>query len=279
MLETPAREAHEPGSCPSIIKQPILSLPGGEMDEDLAEPADITTALTELTALLLEAEDVEAALHHLARVAVAVIPDGPSCGIAIIRGGKPEIGIYHGEVPRPVAEAQYIIGDGPGLEAIATRSPVVVQNLADEQRWANFRAAALAAGVHGLYAHPLEARGELLGVLNLYAHEPGMFPEVTQRIAVQFVEPAALLLSGVLRRISQQELIAGLRQGMASRAVIDQAIGILMARHRCSPEQALARLRKMSNDSNVKLRDLAARLVAAVATGSWAQPESRDDRR
>jgi hypothetical protein len=135
---------------------------------------------------------------------------------------------------------------------------------------------ALAAGVHGVYAHPLQARGELLGVLNLYAHEPNLFTDSTQRIAVQFVEPAALLLSGVLRRIGQDELITELRRGMSSRAVIDQAIGIVMGRHRCRPDQALARLRKMSNDRNIKLRELAASMVDAVAAADAAPPGTRD---
>jgi len=97
-----------------------------------------------------------------------------------------------------------------------------------------------------------------------------MFPEAAQRIARLFVEPATLLLSGVLRRISQDELIAALRQGMSSRAVIDQAAGIIMARYRCGPGQALTRLRKMSNDRNTKLRDLAASIVEAVAAADPA---------
>lgn len=76
----------------------------------------------------------------------------------------------------------------------------------------------------------------------------------------------------MLRRISQGELIAALRHGMSSRAVIDQAAGILMARYRCGPDQALARLRKMSNDRNIKLRDVAASIVDAVAAGNTARP-------
>lgn len=242
------------------------------MSEDVTDQAGIASGLTELTVLLLETEDVKQALGHLARMAVVVIPDGPSCGIAMIQGGEPRIVVYSGHVPHSVAEAQYVSGSGPSLEALRTRSPVIVQDLSAEQRWPEFRDAALNAGVHGIYSHPLQARGELLGVLNLYAHQPGMFPEAVQRIAQLFVEPAALLLSGVLRRISQDELITALRQSMSSRAVIDQAAGIIMARYRCGPDQALARLRKMSNDRNIKLRDLAASIVEAVATANPARP-------
>jgi hypothetical protein len=88
-----------------------------------------------------------------------------------------------------------------------------------------------------------------------------------ERIAKQFVDPAALLLSGVLRRLSQAELIAHLNAALASRAVIDQAIGIVMARRGCKADEAFAVLRRISNDRNVKLRDVAAAIAEAVAAG------------
>lgn len=126
---------------------------------------------------------------------------------------------------------------------------------------------ALAAGAHGVLAYPLEVDGRMAGVLNLYAHERNLFPEPVQRIAKQFVDPAALILVGVLRRLSQDDLIAQLNAALASRAVIDQAIGIIMARHACSAADAFGVLRRMSNDRNVKLRDLAKTMTEAAASG------------
>jgi hypothetical protein len=135
-----------------------------------------------------------------------------------------------------------------------------------------FPPVALAAGAHGVLAHPLEAEGRVIGVLNLYAHERDLFPEPVQRIAKQFVDPAALLLSGVLQRLTQAEIIARLTAALGSRAVIDQAIGIIMARRACSAEEAFAVLRRMSNDRNVKLRDVAAALTEAATTGKRNVP-------
>ncbi|MBV9855005.1 MAG: GAF and ANTAR domain-containing protein [Streptosporangiaceae bacterium] len=231
------------------------------------EEPETTPGLTELAALLLSVENVEEALRHLARMAVVVIPDGPSCGITVLRDGRFTTVVYSGSIPASVDEAQYEHGDGPCLEAMRTGSPVVVQDLASEKRWDGFPAVALAAGAHGVYAHPLEAAGKVLGALNLYAHEPDLFPEPVQRIAMHFVEPAAVLLSGVLRQIGQARLIDELRSGMSSRAVIDQAIGIIMAQRHCGPREALAMLRRISNDRNVKLREVAAGVVQAVAAG------------
>jgi transcriptional regulator with GAF, ATPase, and Fis domain len=234
-----------------------------------ADAPDTTTGLTELAALLLAAEDVDEALHHLARMAVVVVPDGPSCGITIAEGNQFRTVVYSGSVPAAVDDAQYQRADGPCLEAFRTGVPVVVQDLAaeDQGRWDGFPPVALAAGAHGVLAYPLEVGGQVAGVLNLYAHERNLFPEPVQRIAKQFVDPAALILSGVLRRLSQDELITQLHAALASRAVIDQAIGIIMARRACSAAEAFIVLRRMSNDRNVKVRYLAEAITQATATG------------
>lgn len=242
------------------------------MEQRLRQTADVATSLTELAALLLTVEDVEEALRHLARMAVVVIPDGPSCGITVVRDGKYTTAVYSGAIPASVHEAQYEYGEGPCLEAMRTREPVIAQDLAGERRWAGFTSAALSAGAHGVYAHPLQIGDEVLGALSLYAHERNMFPRAVQRVAEQFVEPAAVLLRGVLHRLSQAELIDQLRAGLLSRAVIDQAIGIVMAQRRCGPGEAIDVLRKLSNDRNVKLRHVAADLVSSLAGDSREAP-------
>lgn len=233
------------------------------MSEHGPRAGEITTSLTELGALLLSVESTEEALAHLARMAVVVIPDGPSCGITVPRDGRYITVVYAGSVPAAVDEVQYERDDGPCLEVLRTGLPVVVQDLATEpaDRWGGFCSPALAAGAHGVYAEPLRVGDEVVGVLNLYAHERNLFPQPVREIAAQFVPPAALLLGGVLQRLSQAEMIAQLRAALTSRAVIDQAIGIVMAHQRCKPEEALGVLRRMSNDRNVKLREVAAELV------------------
>ena len=257
----PACKGHGPGSLTEFKPQcaRIRRSWSNPLTDQPAEESETTTGLTELAALLLSAEDADEALHHLARMAVVVVPDGPSCGITIAEDRQFRTVVYSGSIPASVDEAQYERGDGPCLEAFRAGVPVVVQDLAreDKGRCGGFPPVALAAGAHGVLAYPLEVGGTIAGVLNLYAHERDLFPEPVQRIAKQFVDPAAPILSGVLRRLSQDELIAQLNAALASRTVIDQAIGIVMARHACSSVEAFALLRRMSNDRNIKLRDLA----------------------
>jgi GAF domain-containing protein len=225
-----------------------------------------TSALAGLIPLLLSVENLDQALQHLAQMAVAVVPDGPSCGITVLRDGRPATAVYAGAIPKTVHDAQYQRGDGPCLEAMRTGQVVVVQNLATEQRWNGFPAAAMAGGARGVYAHPLTISGTSAGALNLYAHEPDLFPPPVQHIAEQFVEPATLLLEGVIQRLTQDEVISQLHDAIESRTIIGQATGIIMAQRRCGPDEALNALIKISNDRNIKLREVARILVETTAS-------------
>jgi GAF domain-containing protein len=240
---------------------------GGLMHDQEPGTGWDASALAGLIALLLTVESLEQALHHLAEMAVAVIPDGPSCGITVVRDGRPTTAVYSGSIPEIVHDDQYQRGEGPGLEAASTGQVVVVQDLAEEDRWGGFPAAALQGGARGVYAHPLKMSDNITGALCLYAHEPGLFPEPVQIVARQFAEPARLLLEGVIRRLSQEEVVAQLNEAISSRAVIGQATGIIMAQRRCSSEEAMDALIKISNDRNIKLRDVARVMVEAFAPG------------
>lgn len=227
--------------------------------------ADIAAGLTELSALLLSVEEIEEALDHLARMAVQIIPDGPSCGITVIQDGRPTTIVYTGTVPSSVHEDQFALGEGPCPEALRMQSPVVVQDLATEERWGEYPRAALAAGAHGVYAHPLDVDDRTVGTLSIYAHEPNLFPRSVQHVAAQVAAHAEVLLSAVVRHASQAELTRQLQIALSSRAVIDQALGIIMAQRLCSPDEAFAHLRTTSNNRNIKLRELAERKAPAQA--------------
>jgi GAF domain-containing protein len=231
-------------------------------------PAGETTplGLTQIAALLLTVEDTRAALRHLARMAVIVVPDGPTCGITMPRNGGYTTVVHAGRIPITAEEAQHEYGSGPALEALHSGTPVISQDLATETRWDGYPAAARAVGVQAIYAHPLRHREEVIGAISFYGHKANIFTEPVQRIAAQFTQPAAALLNGILHRHSQAELVTQLQTALTSRATIDQAVGILVARHHCPPGEAFHILRRMSQDRNTKLRDLAASIVHDAAT-------------
>ena len=140
-----------------------------------------------------------------------------------------------------------------------------------ETRWPRFTSQAAEAGIGSCLSLPLIARGETVSALNLCSLNRQAFGEVQTRRAERFAENAAGALALGLRLASYAALTDQLRASMASRAAIDQAVGIIMERQRCTQDAAFGALRAASQSRNVKLRDVATEVVASVA-GEHPQP-------
>ena len=183
-----------------------------------------------------------------------------------------------------VDEVQYRIGDGPCLQAMRGGAVVTIDDTATGGRWPEFAAKAAAAGVRSCLAVPVQAVSlpddqavsaataeSTIGVLSLYAREQAAFGDEQARRAERFAESTSGALAIAGRLASYAGLNQQLRESLASRPVIDQALGIIIARENCTQSAAFAILRTASQNSNTKLRDLAARIVTA-ATGEPLQP-------
>ncbi len=146
-----------------------------------------------------------------------------------------------------------------------------VEDTAAESRWPRFGKQAAACGVHSVLSLPLRAQDETIGALNLYAIACGAFGEAETRRAENFAENAAGALALGLRLVSYAALTDQLRESLSSRAVIDQAVGVIMAQERCGQDKAFSMLRMASQNRNVKLRLVAQETVLGV-TGEAPQP-------
>jgi len=105
----------------------------------------------------------------------------------------------------------------------------------------------------------------VIGALNLYATRPGAFGSEEQATAARFADEASRAITLAVRLAMRAEMSENLQHALASRAVIDQALGIIMGQNRCSADDAFDILRTTSQNRNVKLRDIAAAMVAAVS--------------
>jgi GAF domain-containing protein len=237
---------------------------------------EATVSLAELQALLLAHEDVEDFLQEMAVLAAARVADGASCGITLRPGGRATTVASSDELAARVDEVQYGIEKGPCLHAMRTGEVVSVPDTAGEPRWSGFEQQAAAQGVASSLSIPLTADGLHIGALNLYAPVAGAFGEVEARRAERFAATASGALSLAVRQAQQTDLTEQLRAALASRAVIDQALGILMAQERCSATRAFEILRAASQHRNVKLREVAAGIVTAVSGSAPEPPQFRD---
>jgi hypothetical protein len=161
-------------------------------------------------------------------------------------------------------EAQYAVNDGPCLDVLDRQGVVVWNTGPEDLRWPLFRQAAEDAGiVTSLSVHvPIEGAEGLESSLNLYARRSFPVSDAQVRVGKSFADQIAAIIYSIEAHEATARLANGLAAAMRTRAVIEQAKGILAADRRIHPEQAFDVLVELSQHSNVKLRDVAARLVA-----------------
>ena len=109
---------------------------------------------------------------------------------------------------------------------------------------------------------PLAAEGSIVGALNLYAGEPDAFDADIMSVAELVAAHIGLAIQVAAALFGHRDLHEQLADAMKSRAVIEQAKGMLMSSHNCSADEAFQILTRLSQNSHRKLRDVAAALVA-----------------
>jgi GAF domain-containing protein len=228
------------------------------------EVRDLAAALTVLTDLMLATPSVDDLLGDLARLAADVVAPPAACGVTLRRNSHPVTVATSAALASDLDEAQYDSGEGPCVQAMYTGEAVSVPDFTAESRWGAFPSNALAYGIRSSLSLPLEVDGDTRGAMNLYARAREAFAADAERRATLFAAQASAALTVVTRQARHVELTAQLRGALASRTVIDQAIGILMAQQRCDADTGFGLLRAASQHQNRKLREVARDIVRAV---------------
>ncbi|MEU6404077.1 ANTAR domain-containing protein [Streptomyces sp. NPDC046985] len=214
-------------------------------------------------------------LRDLTDRAVEAVPGAAACSVTVRRGDRLLTLAGSGGMPSGLDLRQYENGAGPCVTAARTGVEEYAPDLAAESRWPGFTAYALSVGVRCVLAAPLAAPGATGAALNLYGLRPGCLGparEAARAVAARVADAVGAALRIEAERASAPDV----RTALLSRSVIDQAIGVLMAQERLDARRALDRLRRVSQDHNTKLRDLAAEVVSRVtADGAHRSHRSR----
>jgi GAF domain-containing protein len=193
-------------------------------------------------------------------------------GLTLVVDGRQRTAVFTDETAPEIDQAQYESGEGPCLQAFEKRQVFRIESTADEQRWPEFAAAAAAHGIGSTMSLPLVVNGRALGAMNVYARRPRAFGQVDQEIGELFASQAAIVLANAQAYWDARGLSERLGEAMKSRAVIEQAKGILMGAQRCAPDEAFDVLVRASQRENVKVRDIATRIVVATSEGEAVRP-------
>jgi GAF domain-containing protein len=228
-------------------------------------PFAVAQALAKTSALLLADDELDRFLDDLCQLTAGAMPGIASCGVTLALDGRPRTIAWTDERTKRIDDVQYLASDGPCVEALSTGEVVTMNNLTEETRWAAFRGGVDEQDLRCSMSLPLVRGDEHIGVLNCYGDAPYDYDSADHAIGALFATQVANAVTASMRYTSQVQLSEQLQQALASRAVIDQAIGILIAQNGCSPEEGFDMLRKASQRSNTKLRDVAANIVEGAS--------------
>ncbi|GAB3528322.1 GAF and ANTAR domain-containing protein [Arthrobacter monumenti] len=243
----------------------------------------MSSELTDLTTndylqdAVLDSADVQEFLDQLCRHAVQELSDGEEvlCGITLLRQKRAATVASSSEYARKMDEVQYSFNDGPCLTAAREQSTIRVPDLGQEQRWPDYIEAITGHGMHSVLAVSFNLEGEGRAALNLYSNTVGKFTDEVTAKATTFADEASRSLRLAVKVAHHSDIAADLHAAMATRTVIDIAIGIIMCQSRCSQNEAFEFLKKASSHRNIKLRTLAGQIVAG--TGTNAPPHTHFD--
>jgi len=163
---------------------------------------------------------------------------------------------------------QYKQGQGPCLTAAAHNATVHIPDMAAESRWPHWTGEAVAAGAYSSLSIGLSMHEDVTGALNVYANRRSAFSDEAVLLAQNFAGFAAVAMSNAHLYEKQVTLAQHMLTAMQNRAVIEQAKGIITAERRCTADEAFAILTRISQNSNRKVRDVAAALVARAVAQS-----------
>ena len=192
-------------------------------------------------------------LRGVAELAAATIPACAAGSVTLWRDGVPYTAVSTDDLAQRVDDAQYDAGEGPCLAAGRDAVTYVVDDMRAETRWPAFAPVAAERGALSSMSLPVTVNGRCVGALNLYSDAVAGFRDAAE-VGTLLARQAGVAFANAL-------LAEQLEEAMRSRAVIEQAKGILIADRGCDADEAFELLRQASQRENAKLRDVAARIV------------------
>jgi GAF domain-containing protein len=181
--------------------------------------------------------------------------DCSHAGVALsLSRGQLEIPAVTDPVVAEIYTFQVDGGQGPLTESLRDRSTVLVRDTATDGRWPEWASRVLGLGVRSVLDVPLSTGAGTVGVLGLYSTHPDAFGPDEEAIGHILARHASVAVASARHE-------ENLAQAVDARKLVGQAMGILMERYDVDGDRAFAILRRYSQDTNTKLRDVAIQLI------------------
>jgi len=184
------------------------------------------------------------------------------CSISLARNGDISTVAATANVITRLDDIQYETKEGPCLSSIEKHETFRIPDMEHDKTWPTFsKRAAEETGLKSMLSFVLEVHHDALGALNLVSSRLDAFTEDDVAAGSIFAAQASIALKNAIDYAGDKEQIEQLRQAMMTRQIIGQAVGLVMASKQVKEQEAFQTLVQISQHTNVKLRDIARRVV------------------
>lgn len=228
-----------------------------------AQTAALTGGLAELSMLCAQDLPLCSSLRQATAVAVRAVTAADAAAVSVGDPLDPTVTAASDDLGLAADGAHVRTGQGPAVDAFARGETVLVDDLSCDERWP--RLAAAGAQVRSLIATPVPVGGEVVGVLTVASRTPHVLGAGHVAAVHQVAVAVGAIVAAEGQRTRLRELAENLDRALVARQTIDEAKGVVMAARGCTPDEAFAYLAALSQRRNVKVRDLAAQIVAQAS--------------
>jgi GAF domain-containing protein len=230
--------------------------------------------MVELADTLVDDFDVVELLTRLADRCVEVL-DVSAAGLMVARpgGGDLQVVASSSDAMRVLELFELQAEEGPCPDCYRTGEPVLNEDLASVNgRWPRFAPHALEAGFRSVHAVPMRLRGVTIGALNLFRAAEGGLDQADVLAAQALADIATIAILQQRAVVEARVLNQQLSQALNTRIVIEQAKGVLAERANIDMEQSFTRLRAHARNHNVRLAEVAQRIIDGTLSTESLDP-------
>jgi GAF domain-containing protein len=206
----------------------------------------------------LSPSDLDTTLQQITRAAVEVLPNVQYSSITVRHAdGRLVTSAPTDDLLLRIDAVQYELQEGPCFEAAVDQAYVISPNLGADERFPQYGPKAVEEGIRSQVGIRLFDTRKSQGALNLYSTRVGAFDDL-ETLSGLFAHQAGVA-------IAYAHHVENLEEAVRTRTTIGQAVGIVMERYHLDDERAFAFLARLSQQRNVKLRQVAEELIADVS--------------
>ncbi len=231
-------------------------------------PPETVERLSRVTKLLKTQRTLPAQLEAVVGIVKRTVPSCDAAGIVLLVDGEPTSVAVTDRLTIEIDLVQYQTGEGPCLSALREGDVVRIDILEKDLQFTRFAPGAIDRGVQSVLSTPLDVNGRCVGALNMYSMQANAFDVRTSEVVRPMAEYAGQAIGTSPLYAYSLDMVEGLVEDLESRAIIDQATGVLMATQEETGEHALGRLRDLAMRSGESMRTVAEWVIEERPTGT-----------